>query len=185
MIEIIQKNGVNHCAFQKLILNVDGTRQTLSFDTPVNHEFSDGNVFTKALQISVVPNEFPSEFINDNQQSASYEFEATEDLTLQKIRFNDFLSSSNVVYSIDDGISQNTNFPISLKKGQKIKITFSFMSELANNLSYLTSNIYFDYITDNDNVEHFNSAVIVFDPIYPLNDNDMSNVNKLIESIKK
>ena len=67
MVEIIAKGDVENCTIKNIILNVDGVRQSLSFSTPVNHIFSEGFIFTEELQISVIPNEIPSSFINNEQ----------------------------------------------------------------------------------------------------------------------
>ncbi len=184
MVEITAKDNIKNCTFENLILNVDGVRQSLSFSTPVNHIFSEGNIFSEELQISVIPNEFPSSFINNKQEGVTYEFYATEDVVLQDIRFDDFLSVSNVIYAIGDEDAHNANFPISVKKGETIRISFSFISNSANELSYVATNIYFDYLTKFDNEKHFNSASIVFDPIYPVIENDNTNIDKIVDSLR-
>lgn len=184
MVEITAKDNIKNCAFENLILNVDGVRQSLKFSTPVNHIFSEGNIFAEELQISVIPNEFPSSFINNKQECVTYEFYATEDVELQGIRFDDFLSVSNVIYAIGDEDPHNADFPIDVKKGETIKISFSFTSNSANELSYVATNIYFDYLTKSDNEKLFNSVFIVFDPIYPIVENDTTNINKIIDSLK-
>lgn len=183
MVEITRKNNIESCNFENLIINVDGVRQSLHFSTPVNHKFTDGNVFSEDLQISVMPNEFPSNFINNDQERVTYEFYAAEDIVLQDIYFDDFLSVSNVIYAIGDEDAHKAEFPINIKKGQTIKIAFSFDSKSANNLSYLATNIYFNYLTKSDNEKHFNSALVVFDPIYPFFENDNTNINKIIDSL--
>lgn len=184
MVEITGKDNIKNCTFENLILNVDGVRQSLSFSTPVNHIFSEGNIFTEGLQISVIPNEFPSSFINNEQESVTYEFYATEDVVLQDIRFDDFLSVSNVIYAIGDEDAHNAEFPISVKKGETIRISFSFTSNSANELSYVATNIYFDYLTKSDNTKHFNSVFVVFDPVYPIIENDNTKINKIVDSLK-
>ena len=184
MVEITGKDNIKNCTFENLILNVDGVRQSLSFSTPVNHIFSEGNIFTEGLQISVIPNEFPSSFINNEQESVTYEFYATEDVVLQDIRFDDFLSVSDVIYAIGDEDAHNAEFPISVKKGETIRISFSFTSNSANELSYVATNIYFDYLTKSDNTKHFNSVFVVFDPVYPIIENDNTKINKIVDSLK-
>lgn len=184
MVEISAKDNIKNCTFENLILNVDGVRQSLSFSTPVNHIFSEGNIFTEELQISVIPNEIPSSFINNEQALVTYEFYATEDVVLQGIRIDDFLSVSNVIYAIGDKDAHNADFPISVKKGETIRISFSFTSDSANELSYVATNLYFDYLTKADNKKLFNSVLVVFDPIYPVFDGDTTNINKIVESLK-
>ena len=147
MVEIIAKGDVENCTIKNIILNVDGVRQSLSFSTPVNHIFSEGNVFTEELQISVIPNEFPSSFINNEQGVVTYKFYATEDVVLQGIRLDNFLSVANVVYAIGEENPHSAHFPINVKKGETISISFSFTSDSANELSYVATNLYFDYLT--------------------------------------
>ncbi len=185
MVEIKCKNNTKKCNFDNLIINVDGVRKSLHFSTPVNHQFTEGNVFTEGLQMLVMPNEFPSNFINNDQESVTYEFYATEDVVLQDIYFEDFLSISNVIYAIGDEDAHNAKFPINIKKGNTIRISLSFSSESANALSYLATNIYFYYLTKSNNEKHFNSAFVVFDPIYPLSENDNTNINKIIDSLEQ
>lgn len=185
MIEITNNSSAEICNFDTLLLNVDGIRRTLSFDTPINHTFQEGNVFTDKLQISVIPNEFPSDFINSETQSATYEFYATEDVILQQVRFEDFLTPCNIIYGINDDEAQTAEFPIYVNKGDKLRISFSIMSELANSSSYLTTNIYFDYLSKTDNTNYYNSAIVIYDPVYPLKDNDTSNIDNLIDSLIK
>ncbi len=184
MVEITAKDNIKNCTFENLILNVDGGRQSLNFSTPVNHIFSEGNIFTEELQISVIPNEFPSSFINNKQEGVTYEFYATEDVVLQDIRLDDFLSVSNVIYAIGDEDAHNADFPIDVKKGETIRISFFFTSNSVNELSYVATNIYFDYLTKSDNEKLFNSVFVVFDPIYPVIENDASNINKIVDSLK-
>jgi hypothetical protein len=184
MVEIIAKGDVKNCTIKNIILNVDGVRQSLSFSTPVNHIFSEGDVFTEELQISVIPNEFPSSFINNEQGVVTYNFYATEDVVLQGIRLDDFLSVANVVYAIGEENPHIAHFPINVKKGETISISFSFTSDSANELSYVATNLYFDYLTKADNKKLFNSVSVVFDPIYPVFNNDATNINKIVDSLE-
>jgi hypothetical protein len=184
MVEIIAKGDVKNCTIKNIILNVDGVRQSLSFSTPVNHIFSEGDIFTEELQISVIPNEFPSSFINNEQEVVTYKFYATEDVVLQGIRLDNFLSVANVVYAIGEENPHSAHFPINVKKGETISISFSFTSDSANELSYVATNLYFDYLTKADNKKLFNSVSVVFDPVYPVFNNDATNINKIVDSLE-
>jgi len=183
MIEIKPNSDeVIDCNFERIALNVDGVIRKISFTKPVEHKFSGGNIFTEPLQISVVPNDMPSAYINDTSQYVIYEFLATEDIMLQEIRFSDFIYPANVTYTIDGSESMEAVFPISVSKGQRLKISFSFMSETADKFSYVTNNIYFDYLTESG-MSFYNSAVIVFDPIFPILDNNLSPIRTLYDHI--
>lgn len=183
MVEISYKDNVENCAFEKIIFDIDGTIEKISFDTTPQHKLADGNVFSDVLQINIFPNELPSSFINNNEQSATYEFTAKEDLSITGIRFKDFLNYDNVLYSIANENYQTASFPISVKKGETIKMSVSFSSATANNLCYVVTNMYFDYITAAEESANFCGAVIVFDPIYPLNGEDMTKIDRIIADI--
>ncbi len=184
MVEIRCEKPIENSSFESLILNVDGTNHTLHFSTPVTHHFVEGIVFSDKLQIMVFPNEFPSNFINDKQASAVYEFYATEDIALQDIYFDDFLSASNVMYAIGNEPPREAEFPIHVKKDEKLNLYLSFTSESDYDLSYVSTNIYFDYLAESSNERYFNSGVVTFDPIYPILDNDTSHIDKIIDSLK-
>lgn len=183
MLEITKTGSTKSCEFNNIVLNVDGERRNISFSTPVKHQFIEGNIFTEVLQISVVPNEFASSYINNGEQGAIYKFNATEDLTIESIFFDDFLEPLDVTYSINNAKSQNATFPIAVKKGQQIKIGFSFSSTKATTNSYISTNLFFEYKTTNNSTNLHNSAVVVFDPIYPLKDKDFTNIDKLIDAV--
>ncbi len=170
------------CDFERIVLDIDGVIRKISFAKPVEHKFSGGNIFTEPLQISVLPNDIPSSYINDTSQNVIYEFYATEDIMLQEIRFSDFIYPANVTYTIDGSELQEAVFPVSVNKGQRLKISFSFMSDTADKFSYVTTNIYFDYLTESG-ASAYNSAVIVFDPVFPILDNDLSPVRTFYDHI--
>ena len=95
------------------------------------------------------------------------------------------MTASNITYSIGDGEEKEAKFPINLKTGQKLTVQLSFKSEIADKYSYLLTNIFFDYVTTADHTKHSTSAVIGFDPIYPIYDNDVTQVEPFIDSIIK
>ncbi|HHZ02213.1 MAG TPA: hypothetical protein GX396_04655 [Tissierellia bacterium] len=183
MLEITKKGAVQSCEFNNLVLNVDGERRDISFSTPVKHKFDEGNIFTEALQISVIPNEFASSYINNSDAGATYEFNATEDLTIERIFFDDFLEPIDITYSINNAQSQSATFPITVKKGEQVKISFSFDSKKVDTNSYISTNLFFEYKTTNNATNIHNSVVVVFDPIYPIMDNDVKDIEQLIDVI--
>ena len=67
MVEITAKDNIKNCTFENLILNVDGVRQSLNFSTPVNHIFSEGNIFTEqSKNQSVVKRSLEKNIYNTN-----------------------------------------------------------------------------------------------------------------------
>lgn len=184
IVEIKCKKPNINASFEHLVLNVDGINYTLQFSAPVTHHFMEGIVFSDKLQIMVFPNEFPANFINDNQASVVYEFCATEDIELQDIYFDDYLSASNVMYAIGDEPPCEAKFPIRVKKDEELKLYLSFSAESDLGLSYISTNIYFEYLVESSNERCFNSGVVTFDPIYPILDNDTSHIDKIIDGLK-
>jgi len=169
----------------KIVLNIDGKQCEVILDTPIIHEISEngGNTFTEELRISVIPNEFSSRWLNNPEQSVIYEFHATEELMINKVHFSDFVEATNITIALDDSEFKNAEFPIHVNQGQEVKIGMSFSSKVADQLSYVSTNLYFDYVTAKDNTERFNSAVVVFDPISPISDGDTSHIDTLIDSL--
>lgn len=184
MLEITKKNeAVQSCEFNKLVLNVDGERRDINFSTPVKHQFVEGNVFTEALEISVIPNEFAASFINNKDASAIYEFTATKDLTIERVYFDDFLEPIDIFYSINNSQPQSAIFPINVSNGDQINIGFSIDSKIVDSNSYVSTNLIFEYKTNNSDENIYNSVFVVFDPIYPLTDNEFKNIEQLIDGI--
>jgi hypothetical protein len=184
LVDIVPNESVKSCDFNTIVLDVDGTRRDIVFDTPIKQEFGDGgNVFSEALASFAIANNFSSRFINDSTQTPIYEFAATEDLTITGIRFESFLEPTNITCSIDGSDFQARDFPIDVKKGESVKFEFSVKSEKATSQSYVTTILYFDYVTKKDNAKSFSSAVVEYDPIYPLSDGDTSSVTTLINSL--
>lgn len=183
MIEITAAEGVERCSFERIVLNIDGTAQKVSFTRPIEHVYSEGNVFSDVLRISVFPNEFPSSFINDESQSAVFEFYAVEDISLNGIRFDDHLQASEAVYSIDNSEPIRAEFPIELKKGQTIRIALSLGSDTLGHADYVITNVYFEFTKAFDNARSRCGGVVVFDPIYPIMGSDVSGIDSMIDTI--
>lgn len=183
MVELSCKEGVELCEVERIVLDIDGQIQKIPFQTPARHVFGDGNVFSDVLQLSVFPNEFPSSFINSDNQCAVYEFTAQEDLEITGIRFRDFLTYSDAWYSVNDVEGQEAAFPIAIKKGESVRISISFHSDCADSMSYVVTNMYFDYTTVVEGQTGYCGAVVVFDPVYPLNPDDMSKFDEMITKL--
>lgn len=182
LIEITKKNNVKECEINSIILNVDGTNQKITFKNPLKHQFDEGNIFTEELQPQVIPNEFASSFINQTTTGATYEFYANEDVTLEKIYFDDYINPVNVTYAINDKGSNELSLPVKINKDEKISLNLSFTSENIKSTDYVATNMVFEYKINNGNTTKSNSAYVVFDPVLPLEEGNLDNVDCLIDS---
>ena len=182
MVEVKCLGNVDNCNFENLVLSIDGNKQTVHFDTAVKHKYSEGNVFSDKLQVAVFPVEFSTSTINTSAGTV-YEFRASDDITLNGIRFDEYIVASNIMYSINYEEPQPAEFPIEVKKDQTIKLSLSFNSNQIESTDYVLTNIYFDYTVESTNTDAYCGGVVVFDPIYPINSDDVSAINTLIERI--
>lgn len=166
-----------------LVLNVDGTPYTLTFPTPVTHTFADGMSFSEELQIGVIPFDFPSSFINNDSESFQYIFTAQEDVVLQDVHFDAFLSPANMMYAIGGGAFRKAEFPISLKQGQTLNLSLSFQSDQASPFSSVATTLHFDYLVASSQQPRTNSCAVFFNPISPIPDHDTSHISRMLDDL--
>lgn len=184
-IEITPKNSSSDISFSSLKLNVNGTIRKIEFKTPPKNIYSGGNSFTDYLQPAVLPNDFNISFINNNNQSLIYEFNTTVPIELTSIECVDFLSISDINIWINNIRLENTALPIHIENNKNVKIGLHYNGKNISDASYLSTNIYFRFINNSDGKKYSNSALLTFDPVYPIHDNDLSSINNIIDEIIK
>lgn len=171
------------CNITRIHLSVDGEKQKIDFPHPLNHDFTYGNEFNEGLRLSMIPNEFPSRFINDKDQHLIYMFTATEDIVLEEVQCTDFLQLADLEIRENGTSKGNGVFPVSLTKGSDVEISFRYISDLADECSYVATTLIFKYRRSLDNEELANKVQLIFDPIYPVSGDDTSQIDQIIERL--
>lgn len=183
-VELLFEDNAQDSEIEKITLNVDGKKRDIIFSTPIKCQFAEGNIFTDQLLALSVANGFSTSIINDEEEKVDYIFEADEDLTLNKIYLKDFVDIADISVSVDQDEEKQLEMPLHIKKGQTVEISLSFSSDKIESSNYVTTNIFFEFTTDKDKKEYVNSATVSFDPIYPISDNDISIIEKMIDDLK-
>jgi hypothetical protein len=183
LITITPRVPSEKCSITRIHLNVDGEKHKVDFPHPLTHDFTQGNVFTEELRISVIPNEFPSRFINDDEQLLTYMFTVTEDVVLEEIACTDFLELTDFQIRENGILKGDCEFPVSFAAGSDVDINFRYISDLANECSYVATTLIFRYRKVADNEELANKVQLIFDPIYPISDNNTSPIDHIIDRL--
>jgi hypothetical protein len=179
-----EQRTIESIEIHKIIFDVDGERREVEFDHPIKHEFIGGNVFTEYLQIAVMPNGFSTRFINSgaDEHRVAYRFNTTESIVLERIYALDYLTLSNLTYSVNGSDMQELQLPLEVPAERSLSIEVSFESPMDVRYSELMTNIFFDYKTK-EGVSYTNELVVVFDPIFPIQDHNIDHINKLVEHL--
>jgi len=183
LITITPRVSIEKCNITRIHLNVDGEKHKVDFPHPLIHDFTYGNFFTEELRIAIIPNEFPSSFINDSEQQLTYMFTATEDVVLEEIACTDFLELTDFLIRENGVLVGDSAFPVSFSAGSDVDISFRYTSDLANECSYVATNLIFKYRKASNNEELVNMVQLIFDPIYPISDNNTSPLDHLIDCL--
>ncbi len=183
LITITPRVSIEKCNITRIHLNVDGEKHKVDFPNPLIHDFTYGNIFTEELRIAIIPNEFPSSFINDSEQLMTYMFTATEDVVLEEIACTDFLELTDFLIRENGVLVENSAFPVSFSAGSDVDISFRYTSDLANECSYVATNLIFKYREALNNEELINMVQLIFDPIYPISDDNTSPLDHLIDRL--
>ncbi len=183
MIEI-KPNSVEviDCNFERIALMLTVLFARYHSRNLLNTNFPEAIYLQNRFKYQFVPNDMPSAYINDTSQYVIYEFLATETLCYKKSDFPIlYILRMSLIRSMASE-SMEAVFPISVSKGQRLKISFSFMSETVDKFSYVQI-IFTLIISQRAVMSFYNSAVIVFDPIFPILDNDLSPIRTLYDHI--
>lgn len=183
LITIKPKNFVENCKINRMHLNVDGEKYIVEFINPIKHDFSKGNIFSEELRIAVIPNEFSSSFINEPEQVLTYSFTATQDVVIEGISCVDYLNLSSINIRVNNLRIEDPEFPLPINAHSDIEISFKYTSDIANKLCYVITTIVFYYKRASDNKELSNEVVLVFDPIYPICNGNMSPIDDIVDAI--
>lgn len=184
-VELKPQNKVKECVINRLILNLNGQPQKIEFKTPIRHKFSGGNKFTEELRPAVIPNDFSSSFINQTNELFIYEFNASQNITLTKISCLDFLKIHGLTIWINDIKTDHANLPLEIKSGQNVKLGFNYTGNTLTEMDYVATNLKIEYTKGSDNTPLSNEVFLIFHPIYPIENNDYSHIDKMIHSIIK
>jgi hypothetical protein len=176
------ENFSESCTITGIVLDVDGEQRSITLTTPLKHTFTGGNYSTEALSYAI-PSEISAKLINDSSQSIPCMLIANEDLVLQKIYFTDFIEVAGVKVTVNGESVDAAALPISLKKEDNVVISVYLASTLADAYSYVSAKIFFEYTLLGEDTPLINSACLIFDPVYPINNGETAEIDKMIDTL--
>ena len=182
LIEIMPNAELETITISAMLFNVDNENRKVSFSNNIKHEFSKGINFSEILEIRFIPVEFSSAAIG-NGSSFGYDFVAMENITLQDIYCLDFVNVRIVEIRIDDIAVENAALPFDVQEEQKVSIILIYETESLTEFDYAMTNLYFSFNTEQDSELRNNAFIIIFDPIYPIMNNDTSHIRNFIEKL--
>ena len=160
-------------SIDSIALSINGEKRVVTFDNPLKYSnvSSYEYIINDVLYATNFPNEFSSAVINSDQVF-TYEFEAAEACVLREVEMEgplDIDIEGIMVNDLDvDGLSDG----ISLSQGDKLTMNLSYHGKELNECSYVMGDFILTY--DIDNTEKQSTAVVVFNPLSPMD-------NKLVK----
>ena len=184
LVEIKPVTSLGKVTISALVIKVDNNIQKVSFPNYIQHEFADGIIYSEDLEIRVIPCDFASSVLGDAEDSTYvYQFAAQKDLRIEKVYCLDYFDIEVVGIRIDDTSIENVSLPYDVKKGQDVAIRIHFKPKNLTTADYVETNLYFTYKTNQEDDLKENSFIIVFDPVYPILNNDSSNINNIVDRL--
>ncbi|MDR0287805.1 MAG: hypothetical protein LBI03_08925 [Clostridiales bacterium] len=184
LVEIKPIEKLDTISISAIILKVDNETHKITFTNSIEHEFSEGLIFSEDLEIRTIPNEFSSSVLEEGVNSSFvYEFSSQQDLTIEQIYCLDFFDAEISGIRIDDITIENASLPFEVKKGQNIAISILYKATDVTAMDYITTNLYFSYKTNQDVDSKENAVIVVFDPVYPIYNNNTSHINTIIDTL--
>lgn len=168
------------------LLKIDGKEKKITFKNPIKHTYSEGNIGSEEMMIGIIPNDMAATVINDSEELFTYVFNTQKDIELRSITIRDYLKPVDLKIKVDDvEVGNIDSLPLDIGANKEVKIIFYFSStnDAVNNVSYLGTNLKFEYNVKGSSDILKNDFLIYFNPIYPFQDNDFSRIQKCIDKV--
>lgn len=174
---------IDEIEINKLSLNIDGEGIKVEFTTPIAHSFKGGNIFTHDFIPYIMPNDISSLVITSDSELI-YQFEAKKDIQLENIYAKDYLTPTISMINIGGNIfDEKIPYPISIPANTMVEISLQFRGNepTIDELNYISTNLFFEYTTNESSIKQTNEVVVFINPIYPILD-DLNRVESYIDS---
>lgn len=168
------------------LLKFDGKEKKITFKNPIKHTYSEDNIWSEEMMIGIIPNDMAATVINDSEELFTYVFNTQKDIELRSITIRDYLKPVDLKIKVDDvEVGNIDSLPLDIGANKEVKIIFYFSStnDAVNNVSYLGTNLKFEYNVKGSSDILKNDFLIYFNPIYPFQDNDFSRIQKCIDKV--
>lgn len=182
----VLKGNADEIEINKIVMKINGKKKIIPFKNAIKHSFKEGHVWGKKLEISSIPNELSSNCLSNNNRVFPYEFNTTDNIKLEKPVFKNFVKADNFQVLIDNEIVNKEDvFPLEVGKGKNIKIDFNInpLEEDIDNKYYILTNLTFNFSSDNGVNSEYDDFIVNINPIYPIEDLDMTKINEYIDTI--
>ncbi|WP_096156480.1 hypothetical protein [Bacillus sp. FJAT-45066] len=185
MVNVMPEDGEHDIEINKMVLLLDGKPNKVHFTTPIKHTFAGGNVFTNDFVPYILPNEFSTQAINNENDTFIYQFEAKEAIELQSIYTLDHIKPIISDIKVDGQLVEKDELlPLSIPADSVVEIALMFEGK-TNELDmyhFVSTNLYFEYINVKTSEKQANVVALFFNPIYPIEDS-MDHINRFIDHV--
>ncbi len=185
MVNVMPEAGQHDIEISKMVLLLNGKPNKIHFTNPIKHTFTGGNVFTNDFVPNILPNEFSTQAINNENDTFIYQFEAKEDIELQNIYTLDHIKPVISEIKINGQLVEKDEFlPLSISADSVVEIYLTFEGK-TNELDmyhFVSTNLYFEFLNAKTLEKQANVVALFFNPIYPIEDS-MDHINRYIDHV--
>lgn len=177
MVTVTPNEKVTAAEINNMNINVDGEKKKIEFETPIKFVSGDGTKFSGTLEAATVPNEFSSNFI-DNTQTCVYTWNATSRLKITDIKANAFIEPH--IKSINQ---ESVESDLISEKDVSGEVTAEVAFEPLQECKFqsICTTMTINYETEQGEDEF--RTPLVFDPVYPLNEGNLENIEAFMDEI--
>lgn len=177
LVTVTPNKEVTTAEINNMNISVDGEKRKIEFATPIKFSSGSGTKFSGALEASVVPNEFSSSFI-DNTQTCIYTWNATDKLKITDIKANAFIEPHIKTINKESMESDTTS---EKEVSGEVTAEVVFKPLLECKFQSICTTMTVSYETEKGKDEF--RTPLVFDPIYPINDEKTDNIKVFMDEI--
>ncbi|MCI8409281.1 MAG: hypothetical protein HFJ09_08450 [Lachnospiraceae bacterium] len=177
LVTVTPNEEVTTAEINNMNISVDGEKRKIEFSTPIKFSSGSGTKFSGALEASVVPNEFSSSFI-DNTQTCIYTWNATEKLKITDIKANAFIEP-HIKFINEEKIESDKTSEKELSGSVTAEIVFKPLVECKFQSICTTMTVKYETEKGEDEFR----TPLVFDPVYPINEEKSDNIKLLMDEI--